>query len=414
MCSLLKTKLGIEIEYMICDSKSLDIKPIADKLLADLAGKPTTEVTLGTITLSNELANHVIEMKVSTPRIVDGSLWRDVYAAIKEVGEVLESRQALLVPSGMHPWMDPTNETMLWPGEYKEHYQAYDEIFNCRTHGFANLQSIHINIPFNSDEEFGRLHAAIRILLPLLPALAASSPFKDNQLQETLDSRLEAYRTNQKKVTSVAGKVIPEPIFTMADYKKMLHSMYQDIKPYDPDGILQTEQLNSRGCIARFDRNTFEIRLVDSQECALTDTTIAWAVMYILDELLQEKHTDYNEQRKADTDDLYAILVDTIRDAEHAKVTNIAFLHHFGINEPTTAGEILKQSLKPALDSNKLLDKEMRGTLTRLLDKGTLATRMRREYNNGSQLGAIYSDLASCLKNNLLYGISKITQSQHT
>ena len=42
-----------------------------------------------------------------------------------------------------------------------------------------------LNLPFSSDEEFGRLHAAIRLLLPLLPALAASSPL------------VEVYRANE-------------------------------------------------------------------------------------------------------------------------------------------------------------------------------------------------------------------------
>ena len=57
--------------------------------------------------------------------------------------------------------------------------QAFDRIFSCQGHGWANLQSMHINLPFADDAEFGRLHAAIRFLLPLLPGLTASSPVMD-------------------------------------------------------------------------------------------------------------------------------------------------------------------------------------------------------------------------------------------
>ena len=49
-------------------------------------------------------------------------------------------------------------------------YEAYDRIFDCRGHGWANLQAVHLNLPFSGDEEFGRLHAAIRLVLPIMPA----------------------------------------------------------------------------------------------------------------------------------------------------------------------------------------------------------------------------------------------------
>ena len=52
-----------------------------------------------------------------------------------------------------------------------------------------------MNLPFADDEEFGRLHAAIRIVLPILPALSASSPIADGRPTGMLDTRLDVYRT---------------------------------------------------------------------------------------------------------------------------------------------------------------------------------------------------------------------------
>ena len=84
------------------------------------------------------------------------------------------------MPSGMHPWMQPARETRLWPHESGPIHRAYDALFDCRRHGWANLQSMHVNLPFGEDltpdGEFARLHAAVRLVLPLLPALAASTP----------------------------------------------------------------------------------------------------------------------------------------------------------------------------------------------------------------------------------------------
>ena len=83
---------------------------------------------------------------------------------------------AILLPTAMHPWMDPHTETLLWPHGNRDIYHTYNRIFNCQGHGWSNLQSVHVNLAFKGDEEFGRLHGAIRLLLPLLPALAITSP----------------------------------------------------------------------------------------------------------------------------------------------------------------------------------------------------------------------------------------------
>src|SRR5690606_3311880 len=93
-----------------------------------------------------------------------------------------------LMPSAMHPWMDPLTQTRLWPHENSPVYEAFNRIFGCQGHGWSNLQSMHINLPFEGDEEFGRLHAGIRLILPILPALAASSPFVEGRATGLMDN----------------------------------------------------------------------------------------------------------------------------------------------------------------------------------------------------------------------------------
>jgi gamma-glutamyl:cysteine ligase YbdK (ATP-grasp superfamily) len=97
-------------------------------------------------------------------------------AEVRAIGRQLEPLGARLMPTAMHPWMNPAAETRLWPHDQAEIYQAYDRVFGCSQHGQANLQSMHLNLPFANDAEFARLHAAVRLVLPILPALAASSP----------------------------------------------------------------------------------------------------------------------------------------------------------------------------------------------------------------------------------------------
>ncbi|HEY5623468.1 MAG TPA: glutamate-cysteine ligase family protein, partial [Gammaproteobacteria bacterium] len=255
---------GVELEYMIVRQDSLDVEPIADVLLHRVAGAYEAEVALGPLAWSNELAMHVLEFKTNGPTVdLPGSV-PDFDDHVRRANRLLGELGACLMPTAMHPWMDPHAELRLWPHEYSPVYEAFNRIFDCSGHGWANLQSAHVNLPFASDEEFGRLHSAIRLVLPLVPALAASSPIVDGRVTGTLDTRLDVYRTNTRRIPSVTGRVIPEPAMTRAEYEaRILEPMYRAIAPHDPDGILRHEWLNARGAIARFDRGAIEIRVID-------------------------------------------------------------------------------------------------------------------------------------------------------
>jgi len=269
---------GVELEYMIVDARTLSVRPIADEVLKAAAGQITSEVECGEIAWSNELALHVIELKTNGPAPSLAPLPTLFQEQVTRIQEILARYDARLMPTAMHPWMNPDQELRLWPHDYNPVYESYNRIFDCRGHGWANLQSVHLNLPFADDEEFGRLHAAIRLLLPILPALAASSPVVERRLSGLLDTRMETYRSNSQRIPSITGAVIPEPVFTRKDYQqRILERMYADIAPHDPAGILQHEWLNSRGAITRFDRNTIEIRVLDVQECPLADVAICAA-----------------------------------------------------------------------------------------------------------------------------------------
>ena len=128
---------GIELEYMIVDRETLDIMPIVDRLLHDFAGHATSSVERGPLGWSNELVSHVIELKNNepTPRV---DVLADAFqAAIDAANRRLEPLGAAVLPTGMHPWMDPGTETTLWTAEGREIYRMYDRIFDCRRHGWS-------------------------------------------------------------------------------------------------------------------------------------------------------------------------------------------------------------------------------------------------------------------------------------
>ena len=210
---------GIELEYMIVDRRTLQVRPITDQILTAMAGSLTNEVELGEFAWSNELVMHVIELKTNGPVARLRGLAGKISGEIRRVNEILAAHDAMLMPTGMHPSFIPEKETHLWPHDNAVIYDTYNRIFSCSGHGWSNLQSMHINLPFTGDEEFGRLHAAIRLVLPIIPALAASSPLVEGRHGGFMDQRLEFYRVNQRSVPLVTGRVIPEGVFDIPSYQ---------------------------------------------------------------------------------------------------------------------------------------------------------------------------------------------------
>ena len=169
--------IGIEIEYMIVSRESLNILPVADELIKSIAGTYTQEVEHDEISINNELTLHVVELKTTHPRETANQLDKAFQKEIQLINQALTPFDACLLPTGAHPWMNPANGVKLWPHGSRQIYDTYHKIFDCRGHGWSNLQSMHVNLPFANDEEFVRLHSAIRLLMPLIPALASSTPF---------------------------------------------------------------------------------------------------------------------------------------------------------------------------------------------------------------------------------------------
>jgi gamma-glutamyl:cysteine ligase YbdK (ATP-grasp superfamily) len=194
---------GVELEYMIVDKDTLKVLPVTDRVLKDFHGSFIDEIENGSISWSNELALHVIELKTNGPSKTLEDLSDSFSRNVIEINQLLEKYNGILLPTAMHPFMDPFSEMKLWPHERNEIYEKYNSIFDCKGHGWANLQSVHINLPFANDEEFEKLHAAIRLILPLLPALAASSPIKDGIYSGFKDTRLDVYQNNQKRILNL-------------------------------------------------------------------------------------------------------------------------------------------------------------------------------------------------------------------
>lgn len=392
-------RFGVELEYMLVARDDLRVMPVCDRLLHAIAGAPVADVDLGPLSWSNELALHVVEFKTNGPAQTLSGLGAIFQEHVRRANAALAPLDAQLMPTAMHPWMNPLTETRLWPHECDSVYRAFDRIFDCRGHGWANLQSAHLNLPFCGEAQFGRLHAAIRVLLPLLPALAASSPICDGRPAGFADARLTHYQNNCRRIPLVTGRVIPEPVFTPTAYaREILTPMYQAIAPLDPAGTLQHEWLNARGAIPRFERRAIEIRVLDVQEHPAADAAILALVVAVLKALVDERWRDLAAQQTWQVAPLAAIFDDAIRSGDEALIANRAYLELFGLDaDRCRAGELWAHLRAATLDDEP---PDVAAALDLILERGVLARRIMIAVGpevRAEALAEVYDELCRCL-----------------
>ena len=188
---------------------------VADQVSLRRPASTVCDVTQGPITWSNELALHVLELKSTEPSEAFAGR-REIRERDQKTSANARSLNVTTAADSGAPLDGPHGPAQLRPHEGAEIYQTFDRVFHCRTHGWANVQSVHLNLPFHGDEEFARLHAAVRIVLPLLPALAASSPVLAGKYSGLMDTRMMLYAEHCRAMKSLTGNLIPEPVFDEA------------------------------------------------------------------------------------------------------------------------------------------------------------------------------------------------------
>lgn len=403
---------GIEIEYMIVDGETLDVRPLAPALLAQAAGREdAAEVLRGDMGWSNELTQHQVEIKnpAPTPRLEElaAGFQREAVA----INALLAAHGARLMPGGMHPWMDPARETRVWDGEHAEIYRAYDRLFDCRHHGWANLQSMHINLPFGDDQEFGRLHAAVRLVLPILPALAASSPYADGRWTGCADYRMRTYAGHQAALPASMGRLIPELCASPEAYRQTVFTpMYRELAERGDGGqstaVLRHEWLNARAAIPRFERQAIEIRVVDVQECPQADLAIAAAAIALVRRLYETGPAWLATQGAVETGALADILAACTVDAERARIEHAPYLAMLGLpGHPCSARELWARLLDE-LAASGLLGPQWAAPLQIILDRGPLARRLIDHlgtHPDREELRRTYRELCRCLKEGRMF-----------
>lgn len=399
---------GIELEYMLVDRNTLKVRAITDELIRHETGAYQSDFENGMVTWSNELVLHVVELKSTRPESNFNALGNAFAENVRRVNGILASSNTMLMPTAAHPFMDPMTETKIWPHENNEVYNVYNKIFDCRGHGWSNLQSTHLNLPFYDDEEFAKLHAAVRLVLPLLPALCASSPILDGKVTGMVDTRLKYYRSNQAKIPSITGRVIPEAVFSKRNYLNTIYEKIKaDIASYDPDQVLNPIWVNSRGAIPRFDRGSIEIRIMDIQECPAADMAIMTLVIETIKALVSEKFVDFESQTKWKTDYLAQLLDESSEKGPSVLIENPDFLNVFAFRgHAATMRELWGHIAERLARSGNVFVATSRPEIEVLLNEGTLSQRIVKSLgadHSKENITAVYRRLCDCLAQDKMF-----------
>jgi hypothetical protein len=228
----------------------------------------------------------------------------------------------------------------------------------------------------------------------------------DGRAGRQLDSRLVHYIGHCARVPSLTGNVIPEPIYDQSTYRRLVFGPIEaDITPLDSDEVMDVEFLNARGAIARFDRGSVELRLMDVQEYPAADVAICAVVSAVTQMLVEQTWSTTEDQCQFASEPLRQILDLTARDAEQAVLEHTDYLRYFGLDgTPIAAGELWSVLVERASEA-KMVSEAIVAPVQTILTRGTLARRIHQSLGSPAVdapvdrqlLHAAYQRLSDCL-----------------
>ena len=368
-----------------------------DKIIKDFHGRMVNFVEQHHFTFGKELQLHVMEIKSNKPFRSPENFEETMHEAVLRLLDFLEDKyKAHLLGTGMHPLLK-LEDTGVWPHRHRQIYQAYSKIFNLKQHGWLNIQSFQLNIPYLNEEKAILTHNLLANICAYLPAISASSPIYEGKFGEYVDNRLHFYMINQKEIPSIVGNVVPEYVFSLGQYKKGIIEKYSlDLaKAGAYKCLLHKEWVNSRGIVLRFDRKAIEIRIMDEQECIKSDVALSCFLRALLRGLMKEE-TELSPQE---------ILVKDFKSVIRMGL-NAEVLHTKG----PVARQVCQHFFQVASEHASKEEKKYLPIIQRRLECGNLSEIIRERVQRRAQktdfteaIIDIYSKLLKALRNNEPY-----------
>lgn len=386
---------GPEHEFSIVD-ETLNPKPIVDKVIKKFCGRIKNNVVFPDFIFGKELQAHVAEIKAKNPFRSPQEFENKMQKGVDIISTELDGLDCRLLGLGMHPTVS-LDEIKVWSHRDRKIYDAFDTLFNLKQHGWLNIQSFQLNLSYLNEFEAIKLYNLVKLIIPYLPAISASSPIYEGEIGEYRDNRLHFYGLSQEKIPSITGYIVPEPLNSFRSYKEKIINRYSsDLERAGaPSFILNKDWINSRGAIFRFDRKTIEIRIMDEQECIKSDVALSCFIRSLLRGLVQSRMFEIPYHLLVD--DLNAVIKDGLR---------------ANVNHPTltSAKEVCRSLFKTAYKNALQQEKKYLWIIKRRIEEGNISElivdrvlRRAQRTDFKEALIKIYSDLTDNLKKNQVY-----------
>ena len=397
---------GISLDFMIVDAETMMPLPLGGQLMKDAGVAGSQSLVRGLITWKSRPQPHMIRMATTRPEHNLNGVDFGIADEVRAANLLLAQHKACLMPGGIHPLAAAHKLRYDQPTAGQRMFSRY---FSCTGHGWVNTCSALVDVPLTDDESFARLSAAVRIVLPLIPALTASSPLLEGKATGRRTNRLELDRLRFTARPQLYGNLIPEAVFTEQRYRETVFAeiLAAFLKPGETSeqNELLPERLNRRGAVPLFSEKAMQIRLADPQECAAADMAVFKLVIEVLRAMEQERFCSFEEQVRAQIGDLTGILRDGAEKGMQAEVISSQYLSFFGMDGPATIGSIW-QHLFDVLSNDPVRPLSMYDhELSVILEQGSLADRILTvlgENPRPSETVALWRRLCDCLDQNRL------------
>ncbi len=258
---------------------------------------------------------------------------------------------------------------------------------------------LRLDLHFVRESDFGRLHAAVRMVLPLLPALSASTPFRDGRATGLHSARLRACVDLYDRHPERVGAFVPEPVFDPNDHDREVLGPIARAMGSSKRGDSQDPQaLNLRSATAHLDQGIISIHGIDAQENAAADMAVIEFTIAVLRALVAGRWSSNYLQRAWSSEDLMSVMLATIRDGSGATIANRDYLFMLGMlkQEQVSVSALLKHLFVELYGE---LSENARGHVGLIIEHGCLSARMlaRAGKRPGTdKIRGICAQLAAC------------------
>ena len=385
----------IEVEYIIADRDSMEAVPLAEKLIKKAAGceksvtysSPDSECT---ILWSLTKHDYIVKFSAQISRANIREAEKILHNQILEANRMLEEFNAVLYASAVYP--------LPGSGSAKKSCSSCsdrpEDIRNLIENSVFNYHYMKLYLHFNNEEEFFRLHTAVRLIMPLLPALTSGSPVIGNCETEVQDSGLEIFRHKLSRKGKACGSIIPRPVRNRKEYEESLNQCL-NCDSSGKDAALVDE---CKALTADFEKGMLGVSIFDMQESPHVDFAVVRFVTYVL-ELIVNCRCGAERQASVSNDELLKIFDNITKDGLKGIADNEKYLKLLGIEDQTrmSAWGIWMLLAKKVKDYAGLKIPPVEN----ILKTGALSERIVKAAEQRS-VKETFQELAECLEENIM------------